>query len=55
MNGIENILDDFHLDASDKLVFTYFGSGNFLVLMFDDANFEKHMNANMNSSGNSNI
>lgn len=40
MYGLQDLMTDYGLTDNEKILFTYFGEGNFLVLIFDVSNVE---------------
>ena len=44
MTDLSEIVAGDNLNQNDKLLFTYFGSGDFLILIFDNSNVEKLLN-----------
>lgn len=51
MYGIADLIRSNNLNVNKKLLFTYFGEGNFLVMIFDEFNVEMMLNPDSDDSG----
>lgn len=52
MYGLQDLIRDYGLTETEKILFTYFGEGNFSVLIFDISNVEAMLVAvDLDSSG----
>lgn len=40
MYGLQDLVRDYELSQSEKILFTYFGEGNFFIMIFDSSNVE---------------
>lgn len=56
MFGIQDLVNDYGLTGNEKIVFTYFGEWNFLVMIFDSTDVEAMLVAiDSETSGNISI